>query len=95
MAKNSIKTIWKNYLKALKVAQKILGQEHSITAMCYNNLGYIYSKQGKNQEALENYQKALKIAQKILGQEHPDTIAINNNIKLLINNLKNNANLKN
>ena len=85
----------KNYLKALKVAQKILGQEHSITAMCYNNLGYIYSKQGKNQEALENYQKALKIAQKILGQEHPDTIAINNNIKLLINNLKNNANLKN
>jgi len=68
------------HLKALKIREKILGEEHPNTATSYNNLAGLYKAQGEYQKAEPLYLKALKISEKILGEEHPSTATSYNNL---------------
>ena len=68
------------YEKALKIREKIWGQENPDTATAYNNLAVVYRAQGDYEKAKGFYEKALKIREKVLGQEHPDTAITYNNL---------------
>ncbi|MDR0469050.1 MAG: toll/interleukin-1 receptor domain-containing protein [Peptococcaceae bacterium] len=74
------------YLKALAIAEKVLGTEHPDTATTYHNIAGIYRKQGDYPKALEWHSKALAIREKVLGTTHPDTAAAYNNIALVYDN---------
>ena len=63
--------LWLN--EALKIREKLLGQEHQDTAASYNDLGWVYKRLGKPTLALEWDRKALAIRKKVLGDKHPDT----------------------
>ncbi len=39
------------YLKALKIREKVLGEEHPHTATSYNNLAGLYEIMGENTKA--------------------------------------------
>ena len=58
------------YLMALKIRQRILGEEHLDVAISYNNVGVLYRKMGDHKKALEYQLKALDINQMVLGKEH-------------------------
>ena len=66
--------------KALKIREKILGEEHPDTATSYNNLAVLYKSMGEYQKAEPLYLKALKIREKVLGEEHPSTATSYNNL---------------
>ena len=68
------------YEKALAIYEEILGKEHPLTALAYNNIAAIYDKQGNYGKALEYCEKALAIREKVLGTEHPDTATTYDNI---------------
>ena len=70
----------KYYKDALKIQEKVLGEEHPDTATSYNNIGIVYYDLGKYEDALKYYKDALKIQEKVLGEEHPDTATSYNNI---------------
>ena len=72
-----------NFTKALKIQEKVLGEEHTDTAMTYHNIGSVDRKLGKYDEALEYYDKALEIFQSELGNEHPYTKSVIENISLV------------
>jgi tetratricopeptide (TPR) repeat protein len=59
--------------QALRVRQKILGEDHPDTAHSYNSLGYLLRSQGKLGEAGPCFEQALAIREKVLGEEHRDT----------------------
>ncbi len=67
------------YLKALKIREKVLGEEHPSTATSYNNLAGLYESMGENKKTEPLYIKALKTSEKILGEKHPNTLNIFNN----------------
>lgn len=45
-------------------------------ALNYNNIGFLYWKQGDYEKALEYYTKALEIYSSILGEDHPITVKV-------------------
>lgn len=47
------------------------GATHSDVAKSYHNIGSVYYRQGKYEEALVQYQKALAIDLAVHGQDHP------------------------
>ena len=49
------------FTKALPELTKSLGTNHNEVAEIYNNIGDVFVKQGKLDEALENYKKTLTI----------------------------------
>ena len=57
----------------LKWCREVVGEEHPLTAISYDEIGYNLHAQGKYGEAGPLLQKALDIRRKILGEEHPDT----------------------
>ena len=71
------------YLKALKIHEKLLGEEHPNTAMNYNNLASFYRSMGMYEKAKPLYIKALKLRKKILGINHPHTATSYNDLALL------------
>src|SRR5262249_30978588 len=66
--------------EALAICQKLLGEQHPLTARIYDNLALCLDAQGKSAEALPLCQKALAISQKVLGEQHPDTATCYNNV---------------
>jgi len=50
-----------HYIKALSLLELSSKTDFALEAKLYNNLGSLYSKQGKDDEALEFYQKSLKL----------------------------------
>jgi Tfp pilus assembly protein PilF len=48
------------YQRALQGKEKALGADHTSTLQTVNNLGYLYSNQGKLAEAEKMYQRALQ-----------------------------------
>lgn len=79
-----------DYNKALTYYQRALcqsifqdGEESEWVADSYNNIGYVYDRQGNYPKALEYYGKALAIREKVLDPEHPDVAESYNNIGLL------------
>ena len=58
----------------------MLGEEHPDTAASYNNLAYVYARQGEYGKAEALYGKALAISERVLGEEHPSTAISYNNL---------------
>ena len=61
------------YQRALAGYEKALGPDHTSTLDTVNNLGILYSDQGKLKEAEEMYQRALAGKEKALGPDHDRT----------------------
>jgi tetratricopeptide (TPR) repeat protein len=57
--------------KVTAIRERVFGIEHPDTAITYNNLGRLYSKQGRYKEAEEYYLKELKIYEVKFGVEYP------------------------
>ena len=68
------------YEKALKISERVLGEEHPDTATGYNNLAHVYESQGEYGKAEGLYRKALEISERVLGEEHLDTATSYNNL---------------
>ena len=64
----------------------MLGSEHPDVASYLNNLAWLYSNQGKYQEAEPLFKRALEIKEKVLGSEHPDVAKSLNNLAGLYSN---------
>jgi hypothetical protein len=58
------------YKRALRGKEKVLGTEHTSTLQTVNNLGILYSNQGKLAEAEEMYRRALQGFEKALGVDN-------------------------
>ena len=58
------------YLRALTGYEKAWGSEHTSTLRTVNNLGLLYSNQGKMKEAEDMYLRALTGYEKSWGPEH-------------------------
>ncbi|RMZ86660.1 hypothetical protein DV736_g6114, partial [Chaetothyriales sp. CBS 134916] len=71
------------YQRALRGYKKVLGAERMSTLAMVNNLGALYSDQGKLDQAEEMYQRALRGYEKALGAEHTSTLSMVNNLGLL------------
>lgn len=56
--------------RALQGYQKTLGPDHILTLTALYNLGYIFLRQGKLEEAEPMYRRALQGYQTTLGREH-------------------------
>jgi Tfp pilus assembly protein PilF len=67
------------YQRALAGKEKALGPDHLSTLNTVNNLGLLYSHQGKPKEAEEIYQRALTGKEKALGPDHSKTHTAANN----------------
>ena len=61
--------------KALQVVLAVYGQDHLDVSTSYNNIGAVYQKQGKYEEALVQYQTDLEITTRVVGYNHPDVAA--------------------
>jgi len=48
----------------------VYGQKHPLVADSYHNIGIVYQKQGRGEEALNQYTKALEIKIRVYGQDH-------------------------
>ncbi len=70
------------YKKALRIKERILGEEDSSTATSYNNLARVYKKQGKYKNAFDFYFKAYKIFEYKFGLNNPDTQIAYENMKI-------------
>jgi tetratricopeptide (TPR) repeat protein len=68
------------YERALAGKEKALGPEHTSTLDTVNNLGIIYTDQGRLAEAEEMYKRALAGYEKALGPEHTSTLRTVNNL---------------
>ena len=49
----------------------------------YDNIGSVYERQGKYEEALDQYRRSLEIKTRVFGQDHPDVAASYENIGLV------------
>ena len=72
------------YRQALAIRQKVLGPEHSDTAMSLNNLASLLQDQGHLAEAEPLLRQALAINQKVLGPEDLDTATSLNNLAMVL-----------
>ncbi len=57
-------------MRALAIDEKTLGHDHPGVATDLNNLGLLYTAQGKYTEAEPLHKRALAIREKALGPEH-------------------------
>lgn len=60
------------FQKGLQICGNVFGWNHPNTAAFYNNLAYVYFKQGKYEKAEELYRRSLQINKRAFGEEHPD-----------------------
>ena len=70
--------------RALDGYEKALGPDHTLTLGTVNNLGNLYSDQGRLKEAEAMYRRALEGYEKALGPDHTSTLVIVNNLSLYI-----------
>jgi len=75
------------YLKLIDLRESINGQEHTVTASAYHDIGEIYRNLCDFPAAFEYHKKALDIRKKLLGQKHAETAESYNNIALVYYNL--------
>lgn len=72
------------YRLALKIGQRVLGDEHPITLNSLNNLALLLQAKGQFDEAEPLSRRGLEVRQRVLGDEHPDTLNSLNNLALLL-----------
>ena len=68
------------YLRALKGKEEAWGPKHTSTLDTVNNLGALYSDQGKTKEAEEMYLRALRGKEEAWGPKHTSTLSTVNNL---------------
>ena len=51
-----------------------MGEEAELTLRCRNDLAWLYTNQGRYDEAEELYIGTLEIQRRLLGEEHPSTL---------------------
>jgi Tfp pilus assembly protein PilF len=71
------------FQRALSGREKTLGPDHTSTLDIVNNLGLLYSDQGKLDEAEQMFIQALARKEKVLGPDHTSTLNTINNLRLL------------
>ena len=69
--------------KSLVIKLATLGENHSLTATSYNNIGLAWSNKGNYTKALEFYMKSLVIKLATLGDNHSETAISYNHVGLL------------
>jgi tetratricopeptide (TPR) repeat protein len=69
--------------RALRGQEKGLSPEHTSTLDTINNLGLLYTDQGKLALAEQMYEQALRGYEKALGPEHISTFQTVNNLGVL------------
>ena len=74
-AEHYIEEAVNNHIKALNISLSALGEKHTTTARCYDNLGQDYLKIGSYELALENALKALSIRNAIYNDKNNLDIA--------------------
>ncbi len=74
-AEHYIEEAVNNHIKALNISLSALGEKHTTTARCYDNLGQDYLKIGNYELALENALKALSIRDAIYTDKNNIDIA--------------------
>jgi Tfp pilus assembly protein PilF len=70
--------------KALATHLKLFGKHHPNVATSFNNLGILFYKQEKHEEAREMFEKALATHLKLFGEHHPAVVTSFNNLVKLI-----------
>ena len=70
------------FAAALKLNQKLFGDEHLSTAEALNNLGGLLHSRGQTAEAVRRYEQCLAIQKKILGNEHIHVVRTIHNLGL-------------
>lgn len=75
------------YLKLIDLRESLYGQEHTVTASAYHDIGEIYRNLCDFPAAFEYQKKALDIRERLLGQKHAETAESYNNIALVYYNL--------
>ena len=73
--------------EALKLGLEAFGEEDTIVAWSWNDIGVIYKNLGNYKLALENFEKALMIKLKALGSEHPNVAVSYHNIGVIYDDL--------
>lgn len=71
------------YQRALEGKEKLWGFKHIFTLSIVNNLGLLYTNQGKMNEAEKMYQLALRGCEKALGLKHMSIVKIAGNLRRL------------
>ena len=66
--------------RAREIRQRLLGNEHPLTAESGAWLAYWYDRAGKFAEAEPFYRQALETRKKLLGLEHPETADLLNDL---------------
>jgi tetratricopeptide (TPR) repeat protein len=70
-------------LKAIKIREDILDNNHPDLATSYNNLALIYQNLNKLEDALKYQLKAIEIEKKVLEKNHPNLSSSYNNISVI------------
>jgi tetratricopeptide (TPR) repeat protein len=85
-----LQTMFADYAGALPliehaqaIREKVLGSEHSLTALTLNNLAELLRTQGDYAGARPLYERSLAIREQVLGPQHPDTASSLNNLAWL------------
>jgi tetratricopeptide (TPR) repeat protein len=68
------------FKKAIVISEKILGENHFTTTVCYANLAGIYDELGRFDEAERLFKKVILIREKVLGENHPSNSTTYNNL---------------
>ena len=63
----------------------MLTEEHPLTALSYNNVGFNLQSQGKYAQAQPILERALEIRRRLLTEEHPQTANSYNGVAFNLN----------
>jgi len=76
------------FLRALQGYEKAWGQDHTSTLNTVNNLGLLYAKLGRLDEAEKMYLRALQGYEKAWGRDHTSTLRTVHNLGILYADLR-------
>ena len=72
------------YRKSLGIVESVLGLNHSLAAISYINMSYVYFKKFEYDESLRYLRRAARIREKGLGRNHLGTATCYNKIGLVL-----------
>ncbi len=75
------------YLELLDRQRSALGADHPALAMTYNNLGFLYRRQERLEEALTAYQRSQALQVPAFGADHPNTVRLWLNLASVLSDL--------
>lgn len=72
------------HIKALRLREDVLGQQHSDTLTSISKVAQVLNSQGKHNEAETMHRLAFQLREEVLGQHHPDTLTSMHNLALVL-----------